>query len=395
MKKGERKKHWKIATQAVHAGEERWKYGYAVTTPISQTSTFVFPSTREIQEYTSKKKFRFEYARYGTPTQRAAERKLASLDGAESSLIFSSGMNAVVTVLLSLLSSGDHLIFTHDIYKKTFQFIQRDLARFGISSTMVPMGDYRAMEEAIRPETRLIFTESPTNPYLLIADLKRLVRIARSHRVLTAIDSTFATPINQRPLEFGVDLVIHSATKYLAGHNDILAGVVSGRDKILLPVREFQKTTGGSPDPSVCYLLIRGLKTLALRVHHQNASALRVARFLKRHPNVTNVYYPGLPDHPHHRIARSQMTGFGGVVSFDVRGGLKNANRFLNRLKLCYIAPSLGGTETLITHPATVTYYDLTRKERYELGMTDTLIRLAVGVEDPDDIISDLDQALR
>lgn len=392
--KTRRGKNWKVSTRAVHAGEDRWKPGYAVTTPISQTSTFVFPNTREIQAYTSKKKFRFEYARYGTPTQRAAEEKIASLDGAESTLIFSSGMNAVTAVFFALLSSGDHVVFTHDIYKKTLQFIQRYLPRFGVDSTLVPMGDYPALERAIRPETRLIFTESPTNPYLLIADLKRVARIGRKRRVLTAIDSTFATPVNQRPLDFGIDLVVHSATKYLSGHNDILAGAVSGREKLIQPIRDFQKTTGGSPDPNVSYLLIRGLKTLALRVAHQNQSALKVARFLKRHPKIKKVYYPGLPEHPHHRIAKTQMKGFGGVVSFDVRGGLKDANRFLNRLALCYIAPSLGGTETLITHPATVTYYDMSRKERYALGMTDTLIRLAVGVEDPEDIIADLGQAL-
>jgi len=389
------KSNWKTSTIAVHAGEDRRKYGDAITTPIAQTSTFVFPNTKEIEQYTSKKKFRYEYARYGTPTQKAAELKLAALEGAESVLLFSSGMNALVSTFLALLSSGDHLLFTHDIYKKTLQFCQRDLKRFGITNTVVPMGDYPELEKAIRPETRMIFTESPTNPYLFVADLPRLVKIARKHKVLLAIDSTFATPINQRPLEFGVDLVIHSATKYLGGHNDLLAGVVAGSEKLLLPIREFQKTTGGSPEPFTCYLLIRGLKTLVLRVAHQNESAFRIARFLKTHPRIQKVYYPGLPEHPHHRIARAQMKGYGGVVSFDVKGGLKDAKRFLNRLKLCFIGPSLGGTETLITHPGLVTYYDMTRSERYKMGITDTLIRLAVGVEDPEDLMADLDQALR
>ena len=389
------KSNWKTSTIAVHAGEDRRKYGDAITTPIAQTSTFVFPNTKEIEQYTSKKKFRYEYARYGTPTQKAAELKLAALEGAESVLLFSSGMNALVSTFLALLSSGDHLLFTHDIYKKTLQFCQRDLKRFGITNTVVPMGDYPELEKAIRPETRMIFTESPTNPYLFVADLPRLVKIAWKHKVLLAIDSTFATPINQRPLEFGVDLVIHSATKYLGGHNDLLAGVVAGSEKLLLPIREFQKTTGGSPEPFTCYLLIRGLKTLVLRVAHQNESAFRIARFLKTHPRIQKVYYPGLPEHPHHRIARAQMKGYGGVVSFDVKGGLKDAKRFLNRLKLCFIGPSLGGTETLITHPGLVTYYDMTRSERYKMGITDTLIRLAVGVEDPEDLMADLDQALR
>jgi len=304
-------------------------------------------------------------------------------------------MSAIITTILSLVRSGDHLVITDDAYKRTLEFCSSYLLRFGVDCTIVPFGDYDALESAVRPQTRFIFSESPTNPYLNIFDLDRLRRIARRHDVLTVIDSTFSTPLNQRPLEFGVDLVMHSCTKYLAGHNDILAGAVLGRTELISQVRAMHKAFGGVIDPHCCYLLLRGLKTLALRVQRQNASATTIAEFLEHHPRVKRVYYPGLPSHRHHDIAKAQMSGFGGVVTFDIKGALPEAKRFLDALRLCYIAPSLGGVETLITHPAIVSYYDQTRKQRYALGITDTLIRLAVGIEDVEDIIADLDQALK
>ena len=224
--------------------------------------------------------------------------------------------------------------------------------------------------------------------------MNRLKKIAKKHGVLTLIDSTFATPVNQRPLEFGVDLVLHSCTKYLAGHNDILAGALLGRAELVDQVRALHKATGGVIDPHCCYLLLRGMKTFPLRMRAHNATAQAVAEHLEKHPMIERVYYPGLKSHPHHEVAKEQMTGYGGVVTFETKGNLTSAKRFLDNLELCYIAPSLGGVETLITHPATVSYYDYTRKQRYALGVTDTLIRLAVGVEDVNDIIADLDQAL-
>ncbi|HIJ74359.1 MAG TPA: aminotransferase class I/II-fold pyridoxal phosphate-dependent enzyme, partial [Candidatus Hydrogenedentes bacterium] len=284
---------------------------------------------------------------------------------------------------------------TDDAYKKTLEFCSSYLERFGVSCTIVPFGDYEALDRAVRPNTRFIFSESPTNPYLNIFDLDRLHGIAKKHKVLTLIDSTFSTPVNQRPLDFGVDLVLHSCTKYLGGHNDILAGAVLGRKELIDEVRALHKATGGVIDPHCCYLLLRGLKTFPLRVAVQNETATKVARFLEGHAQVKRVYYPGLESHPHHEIAKAQMKGFGGVVTFDIKGTLSSAKRFLDNLKLCFIAPSLGGVETLITHPALVSYYDCTRKERYALGITDTLIRLAVGVEEANDIIADLDQALK
>lgn len=384
-----------ISTRSIHAGEVRERYADSITTPIVQTSTYAFKSSKEIEAYTKGHKERFEYGRYGNPTELVAQRRLADLEGAEDGVLFASGMSAITTTILSLVRSGDHLVITDDAYKKTLEFCSQYLQRFGIGCTIVPFGDYDALDKAIRKKTRFIFSESPTNPYLNIFDLERLHEIARRHDVLTVIDSTFATPLNQRPLEWGVDLVIHSCTKYLAGHNDILAGAVLGRAELIESIRDLHKAFGGVIDPHCCYLLLRGLKTFALRVKAQNESAMKVARFLEGHPHVQRVYYPGLESHRHHDIARLQMDGYGGVVTFDVKGGLATAKRFLDALKLCFIAPSLGGVETLITHPATVTYYRETRKERYALGITDTLIRLALGVEDAGDIIADLDQALR
>ncbi|MHB9106852.1 MAG: trans-sulfuration enzyme family protein [Armatimonadota bacterium] len=383
-----------FSTRAIHAGEERRRYADSITTPIIQAATYTFADTKDIEAYTKGGKERFEYGRYGNPTEKIAMRRLADLEGAEDAVVCSSGMSAVTTTLLTLLKSGDHMVITDDAYKKTLEFCHSYIQRFGIDCTVVPFGDYDALDRAVQANTRLILSESPTNPYLNIFDLERLRQIKEKHGVLTLIDSTFATPFNQRPLEWGVDLVIHSCTKYLAGHNDILAGVVLGRKELIEGIRKLHKAMGGVIDPHCCYLLLRGMKTFALRVARQNETAQRVAEHLESHPMVKRVYYPGLPSHPHYEIATAQMTGFGGVISFDIRGSLAAAKRFLDNLHLCFIAPSLGGVETLITHPALVSYYDKSREERYALGITDTLIRLAVGVEEADDIIADLDQAL-
>jgi len=383
-----------FSTRAIHAGEERRRYADSITTPIIQAATYTFADTKDIEAYTRGGKERFEYGRYGNPTEKIAMRRLANLEGAEDAVVFGSGMSAVTTTLLTLLQSGDHMVITDDAYKKTLEFCNGYIQRFGIECTVAPFGDYDALDRAVQDNTRLIFSESPTNPYLNIFDLERLREIAQKHDVLTLIDSTFATPLNQRPLEWGVDLVIHSCTKYLAGHNDILAGVVLGRKELIEEIRKLHKAMGGVIDPHCCYLLLRGMKTFALRVAHQNETAQRVAEHLEAHPMIKRVYYPGLPSHPHHEIAKAQMTGYGGVVSFDIRGSLAIVKRFLDNLQLCFIAPSLGGVETLITHPGLVSYYDKTREERYALGITDTLIRLAVGIEEAEDIIADLDQAL-
>ena len=388
------KKAFSLATRSVHAGENRRRFADSLTTPIIQTSTFTFKDSKEIEDYTRKGKGHYEYGRYGNPTVTIAERRLADLEGSEDCVVFSSGMSAITTTILSLVQSGDHIVITDDSYKKTLEFCRSYLKQFAIDCTIVSFGNYEGLDRAIRKNTRFIFSESPTNPYLNIFDLKKLKKIADKHKVLTLIDSTFATPFNQRPLEFGIDLVLQSCTKYLAGHNDILAGAVMGKTELVDRIRNLHKSMGGTIDPHCCYLLLRGLKTFPLRVAHQNESALGIARFLESHPKVTKVYYPFLESHPHHKVAVEQMTGGGGVVTFETKGTLKSAKQMIDSLHLCFIGPSLGGVETLITHPAMVSYYDYNRKERYALGIKDTLFRLAVGIEDPRDIINDLELGL-
>ena len=384
-----------LATRAIHAGETRKKYADSLTTPIIQTSTFTFQNSKHIEDYTRKGKEHFEYGRYGNPTVQIAERRLTDLEGAEDCVVFTSGMSAITTTILTLVRSGDHIVITDDSYKKTLEFCRSYLKQFGVDCTIVPFGDYGALEKAIKKNTRFIFSESPTNPYLNIFDLVKIKKIADRHNVLTLIDSTFATPLNQRPIEFGMDLVLQSATKYLGGHNDILAGAVLGKKELVDKIRDLHKSMGGLIDPHCCYLLLRGLKTFPLRVQKQNETALKIAEFLENHPRIKKVYYPFLKSHPHYEVAKEQMAGGGGVVTFEIKGNLSTAKRFLDALKLCYIGPSLGGVETLITHPALVSYYDYTRKERYKLGIIDTLFRLAVGIEDVEDIIADLERGLK
>ncbi len=383
-----------LSTRAIHAGESRKKYADAITTPIVQTSTFTFSDSRDIEDYTRKGKEHFEYGRYGNPTATIAERRLADLEGAEDCVVFSSGMSAITTTILSLVKTGDHIVITDDSYKKTLEFCRSYLKRFGIGCTIVPFGDYSALEGAIQETTRFVFSESPTNPYLNVFDLVKFKEIADRHNVLSLIDSTFATPYNQRPLDFGIDLVLQSGTKYLAGHNDILAGAALGRKELIDEIRNLHKSMGGVIDPHCAWLLLRGLKTFPMRVQRQNESALQIARFLESHESVERVYYPFLKSHPHHDVAVEQMKGGGGVVTFELKGNLESSKKFLDALELCYIGPSLGGVETLITHPALVSYYDYSREERYNLGITDTLFRLAVGIEDTQDLISDLKKGL-
>jgi cystathionine gamma-synthase len=377
-------------TIAVHCGENRWLG--SITTPIDYTSTFVFKDVAEMVAFSSGQVEHYEYGRYGNPTREAAERKLAALEGAERCVLFDCGMSAVSATILSSCSQGGHIIITDDAYKQTLHFVTNVMPRFGVSSTVVPMGDYKAMENAVTPATVMIISESPTNPYLNIADVDEVVRIARKHKVLSVIDSTFATPYNSRPLDQGVDIVIQSTTKYLAGHNDVLGGAVLGSEKATEPMYQWRRITGGVIDPMSCYLLIRGLKTFGVRMERLNSTAQQVAEFLEKQPGVRRVYYPGLAGHQYHEIARKQMKGFGAVVTFEVDGNLEQTLKFLDSLKLCMLGPSLGGPETLITHPALNSYYNISREERYKLGIIDELVRLSVGLEDPRDIIGDLEQ---
>ena len=285
-------KRFGMASRAIHAGEPRDKYADSLTTPIFQTSTFTFKNSKDIKEYTKEKKERFEYGRYGNPTEVIAQRRIADLEGAEDCLVFSSGMMAITTTILSLVRTGDHIVITDDSYKKTLEFCKIYLQRFGVDCTIVPFGDYEALDRAIKENTRFIFSESPTNPYLNVFDLVLLKKIADKHHVLTLIDSTIATSINQRPLEYGIDLVTHSGTKYLSGHNDILAGVVLGSTELITPIRSLHKSMGGLIDAHCCYLLLRGIKTFPMRVERQNATALEVAKFLEGHPDCGEGILP-------------------------------------------------------------------------------------------------------
>ncbi|MBC7812128.1 MAG: PLP-dependent transferase [Burkholderiales bacterium] len=388
------------STRAVHGGVHRRKAFNALTMPIVQTATYTFGDTQELIDFMQRKTWgdgdeREEYGRYGNPTVAAVEHKLAALDGGEDAVLYASGMSAVTSLLLSVLPAGAHVIMTDDCYRRTRQFCLTFLKRLGIESTVVPMGDYEALEKAIIPKkTRFIISESPTNPYLRVADLERIVALGQKYRVRTMIDSTFATPVNQRPLEWGIDFVIHSATKYLSGHNDLLAGVVVGRKDRIKALRDARGVLGGVVDPQNAYLLDRGIKTLGVRVKQANQNAMAVAQFLEGHPRIERVWYPGLESHPDYAIAAAQMTGFGGVVSFEVVGDLQATSQFIDRLKIPYIAPSLGGVESLIEQPALMSYYEKTTEERLALGIKDNLVRFAIGIEDTDDILNDLDQAL-
>jgi len=381
------------STRSVHGGEQRKKFAQSLINPIAQTATFTFNDLDEFEAFKGGEKALYEYGRYGNPTQRAAECKIASLENAEEALLFSSGMSAITSVLYAMLRSGQHLIIMEDCYRMTAKFCST-LAKFGIETTLVKPGDFEALTAAVRPETRLIFTESPTNPHLHVLDLVQLVAFAKERRLKVLIDSTLATPINQRPLDFGVDLVIHSATKYMGGHNDLMAGVVCGKGALIDAIREYQRITGSVVDPNTSYLLIRGLKTLALRVVQQNDTAMKIASFLEGHNRVKKVYYPGLPSHVDHELAKAQMRGYGGLISFEVAGDLQKTRDFVHRLSLPYLAPSLGGVETLVSHPATVSYYDLSSDERLAIGITDELVRYAIGIEDADELIGDIEQAL-
>jgi cystathionine gamma-synthase len=382
------------STRSVHGGDARPKEHFSITPPVVHSSTYTFPKTRDLVEFMEGRTDRAqEYGRYGNPTRAAVEARLAALEGAESALLFPSGMAAVTTTLLAMLRRQAHVVFTNDCYRKTRQFADTALRKFGIQCDLVPP-QAAAVEAALRPDTQLVFTESPTNPYQTVMDLERLVSLARSRRVKTVIDSTFATPFNQRPLDFGVDLVIHSATKYLGGHNDLLAGCVLGGAGLVSAIRDFQGMLGSVPDPVGCYLLGRGLKTFALRMARHNANGQAVAEFLEGHPKVKRVHYPGLASHPDHDVARRQMRGFGGVVSFELDGAIEDCSRFVDALKIPQIAPSLGGVESLVEQPSLMSYYELSTEERERVGIKDNLIRFSVGIEDADDLIRDLRQAL-
>ncbi len=384
-----------VSTTSVHAGEARQKSDNAITDPVVMASTFTFEDTQSIINFIENDEDRGEYGRYGVPGEKVVERKLAALEGAEDAVIYSSGMAAFVGVLNSMLSSGDEIVFFDECYHRSREYTRKYLSRFGVVTKEVKTGDYDAMEAAITPNTKLLVSESPTNPHLSVIDLDRFAAIGKQHGVTTIIDATLATPFNIQPIVHGVDLVMHSATKYMGGHNDLLAGVVLGSKELLDPIRKLRGIMGSVSTPHNCYLLQRGLKTFGLRMKQHNENGLAVARFLESHQRVEKVYYPGLESHPYHETAKETMRGYGGLVTFLVKDAdWKQTAAIVDAAQLARIAPSLGGVETLIEQPLVMSYFQCTPEERAEFGIHDNMIRLACGIEDSADIIADLQQCL-
>ncbi len=384
-----------LSTIAIHGGEARQKPCDSITDPIVCASTFTFENTQAVIDFIEQNQERGEYGRYGNPSERVVEKKLAALDGAQDAVLFASGMAAIVTLLMAKLSAGDEIVFFDQCYHRSREFCSKHLARYGVITKQVKTGDYEAMAAAITPNTKMLVSESPTNPHLSVIDLERFVAIGKKHNVETLIDATLATPYNLQPIKQGVDYVLHSATKYLAGHNDLLAGVIVGSLEKLVDVRSLRGVLGGVNSPHNCYLLQRGLKTFELRMQRHNENGQRVAEFLEAHPAVRQVLYPGLPSHPYHDIAKRTMRGFGSLITFMIdNDDWKKAAEVVDRSQLAKIAPSLGGVETLIEQPMVMSYFKCTPEERQRFGISDNMIRLSCGIENHEDIIADLQHCL-
>ena len=384
-----------MSTTSVHGGEARQKPNDAITDSICCSSTFTFESTQSILDYIHEKQDREEYGRYGNPNEKVVERKLAAMDVAEDAILYSSGMAAIVGLLMAKLNSGDEIVFFDQCYHRSREFCSKHMARFGVITHEVKTGDFAAMEAAINDRTKMIVSESPTNPHLTVIDLEQFVALGKAHQVETLIDATLATPYNVRPIEYGVDYVWHSATKYMGGHNDLLDGVIFGSKEKLEDVRKLRGILGGINSPHNMYLLERGLKTFALRMERHNQNGQRIAEFLERHPRIERVYYPGLKSHPSHSIAKQTMKGFGGLITFLVRDAdWKQTAAVIDACKIPRIAPSLGGVESLIEQPLVMSYFDYSPEDRQRFGIYDNMIRMSCGIEDTEDLIADLQQAL-
>ncbi len=384
-----------LSTTSVHAGEARRKPSDAITDSICCSSTFTFESTQSIIDFIEQKQDREEYGRYGNPNEKVVERKLAALDGAEEAIIYSSGMAAIVGLLMAKLSSGDEIVIFDQCYHRSREFCSKHLSRFGIVTHQVETGDFNAMDAAINRRTKLLISESPTNPHLSVIDMEQFVALGESRKVETLIDATLATPYNIRPIDYGVDYVWHSATKYMGGHNDLLAGVICGAKEKLEEVRKLRGILGGINSPHNMYLLERGLKTFALRMERHNENGQLIAEFLENHPRIERVYYPGLKSHTSHSIAKRTMKGFGGLITFLIRDAdWKQTAVIIDACRIPKIAPSLGGVESLIEQPFVMSYFDYSSEERERFGIADNMIRMSCGIEDSKDLISDLEQAL-
>ncbi|KAJ6828204.1 cystathionine gamma-synthase 1, chloroplastic-like [Iris pallida] len=382
---------------AVHAGE-RFGRGIttdSITTPVVQTTAYWFKHCQELIDYKEGRHASYEYGRYGNPTTKVLEDKMSALERAETTVFLASGMCASIAVLSSLVPKDGHIIATTDCYRRTRIFIETELPKKGISATFIDPADMDSLKKALdENNVSLFFTETPTNPFLRCVDIELVSELCHKKGALVCIDGTFATPVNQKALTLGADIVVNSATKFIAGHNDVISGCVSGPEELVSQVRKHHHLNGGVLDPHAAYMVLRGMKTLHLRVQYQNSLALRMAQFLEEHPKITHVYYPGLLSHPEHHIAKRQMTGFGGVVSFELNGGLSSTVKFIDSLKIPYLAPSFGGCESIVDPPAIMSYWDLTPAERAKYGIKDNLIRFSFGVEDYEDLKADIAQAL-
>lgn len=381
-------------TRVIHEGEGQLPEAAPLTVPIYETSTFVFDSAADVEAYNAGRSRKFLYSRYENPTVVAVERKVAALEGAEAALLFASGMAATATTLMALTKAGDEVVCTASLYGGTVHLLDDLLSRFGIASRFVELADLEDPDRVLSDRTRVFWFESPTNPTLRIVDIAAVAAACRRRGVTSVIDSTFASPVNQQPLALGVDLVMHSATKYLGGHSDITAGAVAGRAALVAPVAAARRLLGTVLDPQPAYALGRSLKTLSLRVARHNANAAAVAAFLEKDPRVSRVFYPGLPSHPDHALARRQMQGFGGMVCVDLGGSFERACRAFDRLQVFRRAASLGGAESLCSLPILTSQAGYTDEQLARAGVTRGMLRLSVGLEDPADLMADLDQAL-
>ncbi len=389
------KNHRADATHCVHAGEERHGRAGSLTTDIAQASVFVLPGIDELRRIAEGKSSAYMYTRYANPTTRAAEEKIAALEGGEDCLVTASGMAAEFAAVLAVCKAGDEIVSMLDIYGGTLKLFQNVLPRLGITTRFVPYHDLPRLGRYCNRRTRMVFMESPTNPTLRSADLEALAEIGHKHKAVVVADNTFATPVLQKPLALGADLVVHSATKYLGGHSDVTAGALVGSKPLIAQARDMMKLSGGCLDPAASYLLIRGLKTLEIRVERACRNASLIAAFLSEHPKVERVLYPGLPQADGHEIARRQMRDFGMMVSFEIKGGGRAAEKFVDSLRLWYLATSLGGVESTVSYPLLSSHVGLSRQQLKLLDVSPATVRLSVGIEDAADLVQDLDQALR
>lgn len=384
-------------TKIVHAGTHHDPLTGALATPIYQTSTFVFQNAEQGAARFAGEEAGFIYTRLGNPTEQQLEEKIAVLEGGEAAIATASGIGAIAAAIWTIVSAGDHIVASDTLYGCTFSLLSEQATKFGVEVTFVDTKNPENVANAIKPNTKVLYLETPANPTLDITDIEACAKIAHEHNMIVMVDNTFMSPYGQRPLELGADVVVHSATKYINGHGDVIAGIIVGKKEYIDTVRMVgvKDITGACISPFNAWLIIRGLKTLGVRMERHCANAMKVAEYLEKHPMVENVKYPGLKSHPQHELAKKQMFNYGAMICFEVKGGVEAGRQLMNNVKMCLLAVSLGDTETLIEHPASMTHSPVPREERLKAGITDGLVRLSVGLEDPEDVIADLEQAFK